>query len=619
MTNPFSPPNSGAVLNFLLDAFALRHDDERGALKQTNSRRYLAGHRVSPEAAGIVHKAIAAAIVDAGLAPATMDVGALLYSETRQPSSPVLVRPSEEVLTKVLGELCEKWDAVADALRRRTAPIAHTREMLAACLRLVIVDLAVRLCAVISLLGIEGDDPLPFFWAKPRGMSLHLRDLLKRTEPHLSRDGVAEAIGVSPHTVDAWLDDDVRPAAAQIVKLTAALSRHGVGDAGELARALRLAYAARQLQAHIREHLGVRVAEELATRLVSYTNLTRGLVRRSRKPEQMRFKMAVTALVGALGRLGDEKPDWVEFMLNPPLRVEPDPVWRTSIRAARGDWFDHLQWLAARLGPNVEEELRVVCGGQPSDEVRELLLRLAQVSDEVWSGLPGYDAVQSGFVAGGGPLAATVLKARARAVAETGDRLAAIQMMRQAVASDPLDADAYFHLGAHLGMLGDTAAAIAELEISIRLAPQWDRPRVEIAIILLNRDDNVGARSRLEADRQALDETSPWLLLHLAVARERAGDVTAAIETYEEFLEIQPDHAEALDRLAHLSFIVGDKRRGAELAKRAAHLGVSSVDDARKEGYYAKAAPSRRPPDGVPGGFVQFPEKLGADGEGEAS
>lgn len=229
-------------------------------------------------------------------------------------------------------------------------------------------------CAAVVLTSAEAT--LHRAMRPPLAVARAPRDTLLRRHPRRSPFEVAEDVL------------DLRERGAQIVR---DLLREDVrvGQARGVFERL-VAYAAREISAHIREHLGPRVAQEVALRLVSYTNQMIGLVRCSKRPEEMRFKMAVAAMAGALGAVGEEKPPWIGVMLNPPLRSDPDPVWR----------------LGAQL----------------------------------WE------------------------------------------------------------------LLGDTAAGIAELEIAVQLAPQWDRPRVEIAIVLLNLEDNAGALARLEADRRELVE-----------------------------------------------------------------------------------------------------------------
>jgi tetratricopeptide (TPR) repeat protein len=99
----------------------------------------------------------------------------------------------------------------------------------------------------------------------------------------------------------------------------------------------------------------------------------------------------------------------------------------------------------------------------------------------------------------------------------------------------------------------------------------------------------------LEEGRKALSTPSGWLLVNLAYAYERTSTLSDAILTYEALLLIEPDHGEALDRLAHLYFVTKERRKGADAAKRAARLGIPTVFRAWEAGVYDKGMPAERP------------------------
>lgn len=151
-------------------------------------------------------------------------------------------------------------------------------------------------------------------------------------------------------------------------------------------------------------------------------------------------------------------------------------------------------------------------------------------------------------------------------------------------------------------------AGLDELEIAVQLDPAWDRPRVEIAIVLMNEGRDEAARAKLVAANVACPGT-PWVLLQLGYVHERLGRTKEAVAFYEELLAIDEDDAEALDRVAHLHFVHGDRRSGADRAKRAAYLGLSTVADAHRAGYYDRGKPADRPPHAKRlDGYLRFPD-----------
>lgn len=108
---------------------------------------------------------------------------------------------------------------------------------------------------------------------------------------------------------------------------------------------------------------------------------------------------------------------------------------------------------------------------------------------------------------------------------------------------------------------------------------------------------------------------SEWYLLHLAYANERVGNTEAAMAAYKELLDAHEQNGEALDRLAHLCFVTGDKREGAALAKRAAHLGHTTVFTAWSDGHYKRGGAVGRPKDTTPEKILQFPDTAWPAGE----
>jgi Flp pilus assembly protein TadD len=268
---------------------------------------------------------------------------------------------------------------------------------------------------------------------------------------------------------------------------------------------------------------------------------------------------------------------------------------RTSLKAATRGWFEHLQDVTSKLGPVNEGELAASMGEAPSRETIEFLAYAMAATKQELARDPMFAAAMDAEAEEPGRDGALELKIRSLELYRRGDLLGAIHLLREAAARDPLSAEIHFRLGCCLWQIGDVAAGLTELEIAVQLQPRWDRARVEIAIVLLNEGRADEARARLLEGRAALDAPSQWLLLHLAHACERTGHPADAIRTYEELLAIEPDNAEALDRLAHLYFVAKDRRKGADAAKRAAQLGIPTVFRAWEEGYYAKGTPGERP------------------------
>ncbi len=601
MASSFQPPLSGAVLDVLVDVLDLRRWDPRGTLGARNARRYFAGERVSPDAEAAVHQAVAKALVASDLVPASLTLADLL--PVTPPGLPDV--PPTAIVEVTLARYAETWDALAGALRRSTAPVAFPGHAAGACLRLVAVDVAVRIAALLWLTRNPDEQPVLDFWTTPGGMGTWLRAKVDATGK--TRDALAASVNVAPTTLDGWLDNDVRPSFENIDDLARALT-NGADEHTDLRRRLRLAFAARDLFRRIEAVVGRPQALGICQRVAFYANEMVGFPRSSSKPvEENDVKMRIALTAGTLGAemMGAQ---WICSMVNHLWRNEHNPVWRTTLRAVTGSWFEHLQAITAKLGPPDYDGLAAIFGRPPSPQDLDVMAFTMQASKEEEARHPAFAAAMDGMAAMDGPLGALELKLRACEASNRGDLLGAIELLRAAVLKDPTNAEIHFRLGCDLWQVGDVPAGLDELEIAVQLDPAWDRPRVEIAIVLMNEGRDEAARAKLVAANVACPGT-PWVLLQLGYVHERLGQTKEAVAFYEELLAIDEDDAEALDRVAHLHFVHGDRRSGADRAKRAAHLGLSTVADAHRAGYYDRGKPADRPPHAKRlDGYLRFPD-----------
>lgn len=420
-----------------------------------------------------------------------------------------------------------------------------------------------------------------------------LRELVRTRG--LSRDALAEKARVTQNTVDSWLDGNARPTDENLRDLAVILVEE-VGRDGPVLSQLRRNYGLRELSRMVTDVIGAEHASAMVERLVSYVTVMFELVRSSQRSDtENDLKMRLALSVGTLGRDGHRLP-FVEAMLNSCWRLEPDPVWRTTIKAATHSWFERLQEVSARISVEDREHTRAEFGEMPPPELLEsqgyvsLATKTELYLDPVAAAAAAHEAADVG------PWGALELKLRANEAVNRGARLEAIDLYRAALRRDPTDAELHFRLGASLWQIADVDEALRELEIAIQLDAGWDRAHVEVAIVYLNQGRDGQASDRLEAAKGQLREPSPWLLLHLGFAYERRGKVDEARLTYEELLLLEQNHAEALDRLAHLCFLAGEKRRGAQLAKQAAQLGFNDVCSAWETGFYNRRVLKRPPP-----------------------
>jgi tetratricopeptide (TPR) repeat protein len=345
----------------------------------------------------------------------------------------------------------------------------------------------------------------------------------------------------------------------------------------------------------VTEAIGEEHASSVVQRLAGYVTVMLDLVWSSQKSiEGNDLKMRLALGLATLGRDRMRLP-FIEAMLNICWRVEPDPIWRTTIKAATRPWFDRLQEVAVRISAEDRDHTLAVLGELPPPEVLERQGYMSLATKGELDRDPLAAAAAAHEAADSGHWGALELKLRANEAVNRGARLEAIDLYRAALRRDPTDAELHFRLGASLWQIADVDEALCELEIAIQLDAGWDRAHVEVAIVYLNQGRDREAAERLESAKRRLRQPSPWLLLHLGFAHERLGMLEEAMRAYTELLDLEQNHAEALDRLAHLCFLAGEKRRGAKLAKRAAHLGLNDVLSAWETGFYDRPVLARPP------------------------
>jgi Flp pilus assembly protein TadD len=168
-----------------------------------------------------------------------------------------------------------------------------------------------------------------------------------------------------------------------------------------------------------------------------------------------------------------------------------------------------------------------------------------------------------------------------------GDDETAVSHLRRAVELQPLDATYRFELGAQLGKMGRVDEGILECNIAAQLKPEWDLPRIEVGIILINHGCHEEGRQRLEEVAKQV-AMSPHLAFSLAYARMKCNEYTEALKLFEVVLKETPEHAQALDCAAHCCFLTRQTDRGIALVKEAYKRGAGDTYKDWREGKYKK-------------------------------
>ena len=570
----FMAPLSGRVIGVLVRELHLRST----VLRSKQAQRYFRGQRVSDRKKREIITAVGQALVDSGIVP----------------SSPFLEEnkmPLPGAVGEAIAWYADRWDELVGLLRSSSAPVDRPDLASLAYLRLAVIDLALRTTASLWLAEMPTPAEGTPSWTESSKRGEFLKSLLDRCGAQRpTREKFSEVLNVSVNTVDDWLDSGVRPHIDHLDKVAYELSlRIDGGDETSLRGQLRRHYAYTAICDLLTEHLGREAVVELAEALTKYTSRNmEGLKTHSKlEPDDAAKRQFVILLFGV-------KFVGSEHLLKALWRQEDDPLWRTELMAASKPWRLRLTYVMQCLGgleqaarkaneeygipldffeSNIDEILRAV----QSDPTRLHLTDPSKLHELNFVRVKG----DAKFSAGNRML--QYGQARSE-----GDFQTAITHVRRAVELQPENAFYRFHLGAALGIVGEVDEGIGECFIAVELEPEWELPKVEVGIILLNDGRYEDARVHLEKVAKGESELSPHLGFNLGTARSRCGAFEKALLTFEEVLRLQPEHALAANEAAHCAFTTGDQKKGLRLAKLANSLGASETYRKWEEGRYRK-------------------------------
>ena len=565
-------PLSGAAVGVLVREFQLNGP----GLNSKTAKRYFRGQRVKDDSRFEVTEAVAKSLVEEGFVP----------------TLPFLDKqgwPIDKLLTLAMVASAKRWDALAGLMRSASAPVDRPDLAATAYLRLATIDLALRVSALLWMANSPSPEEVIPSWAEPKGGAQYLKCLLEECGSSApTRDNLAEQVGVSFNTVDSWLDGGVRPSLSNLRGIATQLALHIDGaKPSTLLVQLRLNYSLSSIGDILASYLGRETVLDLAAAFMRFT---------SRNVQGLREFSKLPPDDGALAQLaificGAGFPS-CEYLTKALWRREKDPVWRADLEASSKPWDLRLVHLMKGLG-GTEQILQMVQSeyGIPQGIAADLL-------DEVFRQMPAdptvpervpHDVLEDmNFVRVKGDAAYSARNrmtqyewARAK-----GDLETAIHHVRRAVELQPENALYHFELGATLGTAGEVSEGIHECWIAAGLDPLWELPKVEVGIILLNDDRSPEALVHLEHMAEDQENLSAHLAFNLGVARSRCGEHGPALEALLRVVELQADHALALDFAAHSAFMVGDGKTGRRLAKKASGLGQSETYVDWRKGKY---------------------------------
>ena len=490
------------------------------ALDDKTARRYFNGKRVGDRKR--------AEIVDA--------LGSALTELHIFPSSSFLEQqgiPQGRVLGSALAWYAEQWDRLAGYMRSISASVDRRDLAATAYMRLVVIDLSLRVSAAMWLAELPTPGEEPPIWAEESSEAKYLRQLLARCGPSApTRDQLAEALGVSYNTVDSWLDSGVRPSPTNLSNIADVLGQRIEGLETEiLGRDLNLHFALSHICDLLSLHLGRETVMDLAAALTRFTsrNLD-GLRNHSQLPPDSAAQAQLFLLLLGTRFVSSE------YLLKALWRRETDPIWRTDLLAASKPWHLRLTHVMQNIGSMegaaqvAQERFSVsqeVAESLVEKAVQRLLADPTRLQTTDLTNLEGRSFIR---IKGDAKYSAGNRMIQYSQAKSEGDLETALIHIRRAVELQPESAEYHFHLGATLGMAGTYQEGIQECWIAVQLDSSWELPKVEIGIILLNSNQNREALDHLEGIVRDVPELSSHLAFNLGVARYRCGYYGEAVK-----------------------------------------------------------------------------------------
>jgi Flp pilus assembly protein TadD len=567
-------PTSSAVLGAIVQDLQLHL--QPGDIARS-SREFLAGRRnVKDETREAIMNAIAVALVDQRYIPAV------------EPLPPPFTAGSlADIVATAIDVWAHQWDGVVGGIEGEALGTVQSEFVALACLRLVVVELAIRVAAFVRLASgrplicqcgyCTGAGIARPRWAEADGRRTLLADLRSQCGAR-TLDEFAALIDFAPSAVDTWVreKDSIPPPREALETIATAMVRNSPGktiDRAECIVWLRWQFALATVADRIAGHLGRERVRDLGSAFARLFASALEFLRRSGMTEEVfRARMVETIMAGS-------RASGIEFLLNTLASNEHDPAWADAVRATGNGWGPAIQ-------TTIKTEQSKARVAEVLVEKDDLPLAEAKMLTEIVTRDVPYAATHSNASATSKADALVRLSAEAQ---QRGDLASSAMYLRGAVDLDPDRPELRQDLGGTLGKIGRFDDALMECRRALELRPGWSIPLVQIGIILLDAHRNDDALAHLE-DIVARVPWSVTLGHSLGIAQMRAHQFREAITSFERILAEVPKHASALDLAAHCYLMIQNWSRGRELAKLAHGVGAHETWTALEAGQYRRYA-----------------------------
>ena len=554
---------SGKIIGAAVKALSL----DQGVLTRRTARRFFDGRSVSEHSRKEILKGVAEILVQLGIVPTPRTLG---HDDFK----------IETGVANAISLASTRWDRLLARIQSRSGVIIDRQQAAERFIRLVVVDLALRVFALLRLSGQKPSRPATPSWAEANGGGKALRQLIEKAG--LTRHQLAARVGVSYNSVDNWLDGIHRPEPEHVAALATSLASPGT-DSRQLEQDIRRMFAFAHVADLLEPWIGREQVIELGTALVRFVWLiTEDVLEMDRPPIE-----EVSGMEWVAFTLGTSASESNALLRNLAL-VEPDDNWRDDIIAATLPWELSFELTAVESGlPRVSAGLAQdpmdaidpkipsrasKLGIRPGDPAREAITRFLKSETKRARGLiTGRESVDR------------------TQLLETG-----IAKRRVLVRQFPLSPQSHYELGSFLGMAGKNLLrqdqvdeGVLECKLAAKLMPNWDAPAVETGIILANVGRYSEALDELVQATTNLPYATPHLRFALGYVLMKLFRFDEALGHFESVIDDRPDYALSLLHAAGCAFAIGDKVKGRRYATGARSLGEPGEYNAWKSGKYS--------------------------------
>ena len=554
---PFAGLYSRQILRAVVEALDL---DEGHTLTGRTARRFLRDSNPNSHNRREFFLALGQTLQDMGFVP------------DLEPHLPLEV-PSARVYADAIEFAARQWDSFMSTIQSEGTWDVEAEDAGHLFVNLAAVDLGLRLFALNWMAGMDTDLSEVPLWAEENGIGKVLRSRLQETG--LNRGQFAGRVGVSPTTMDNWLDGRNWPGREYVDVLAREFADGDPDRAGYVAAELRRQFALAKLCHSVAEVVG-------QEHVIAVVDAISGLARDLREHVVHRFLSDKELLVVAPALLMAGS----QFPLSPAmLRFlaggYPDGMWRDVILAAAAPWK-----LAFGLAMKMDGGSKSSAAGLAQD-----YLDVVDESDRA-DAIAVREAINRALL----PQLDAAIPRSPLPIPEVDPLYLwkeGIAVRRRLVRRFPDNPETHQHLGSFLGMVGKRTRirkfvdeGLLECRIASGLCPQWDTPAVERGIILTNFGAHEEALHELEQVAQELPELTPHFRLVTGYVLTELERFSEGLVQLEEVLRVRPDYALAYRYAAHCAFRSGKGDKGRGYAKRARRLGDSTEFDPWQRGEY---------------------------------